>query len=483
MTGMNTTTTPTARAAVYVRISDDKTGAGLGVDRQEQDCRRLADTVGLHVRRIYCDNDISAYSGKKRPDYEEMLAAIAAGEIDAVLTWHLDRLHRSTTELDRYIGICENDARSVPTYTVRAGHIDLTTATGRMIARQIGVQARYESELKSERVIAARIQAAKRGAFHGGRRPYGYEADGVTVRPAEAAEIRTMVDAVVSGQSLRSVVRDLNARKVPTARGAGRWLHKTVREMLMRPRIAGLCEYKGQVAGKAAWDAIVDETAWRTVVSILSNPARATADGSRLGRGVSWLGTGLYICGVCDQRTLKVGASSSHSPSRAYRCKNSGVEDDRPHVSRVAVALDDYVEGLVIDYLSKPGRVEKILARDDSVDAAKLRRELVGVESRKDELAVLFADGAVDAGQFAVASKRLTEQGKTLAAKLATVGYRSPLEPLAHGDISALWSGLTLAQKRAVLKTTVDITVESLRGSRRRGEGIDKGVSVRWLVG
>jgi site-specific DNA recombinase len=124
-----------------------------------------------------------------------------------------------------------------------------------------------------------------------------------------------------------------------------------------------------------------------------------------------------------------------------------------------------------------------LLARDDSVDAAKLRAELVGIESRKDELAVLFADGAVDAGQFAVASKRLAEQMKTIAATLATVGYRSPLEPLAHGDIGELWSGLTLPQRRAVLKMTVDITVEPLGRRRRRDEGMDKGVSVRWLVG
>jgi hypothetical protein len=29
------------RAAIYVRISSDRTGAGLGVTRQEEDCRAL----------------------------------------------------------------------------------------------------------------------------------------------------------------------------------------------------------------------------------------------------------------------------------------------------------------------------------------------------------------------------------------------------------------------------------------------------------
>ena len=47
---------------------------------------------------------------------------------------------------------------------------------------------------------------------------------------------------------------------------------KTVREMLMRPRIAGISEHLGKEVGPAKWPPLVDETSWRTVVSILSNP-------------------------------------------------------------------------------------------------------------------------------------------------------------------------------------------------------------------
>ena len=46
------------KAAVYVRISRDREGAGLGVQRQEQDCRELADRLGWHVVGLYCDNDV-----------------------------------------------------------------------------------------------------------------------------------------------------------------------------------------------------------------------------------------------------------------------------------------------------------------------------------------------------------------------------------------------------------------------------------------
>jgi site-specific DNA recombinase len=60
-------------AFIYCRISDDKTGAKLGVQRQEEDCRALAAEKGYQIVRVFQDNDISAYSGKARPEYTATL--------------------------------------------------------------------------------------------------------------------------------------------------------------------------------------------------------------------------------------------------------------------------------------------------------------------------------------------------------------------------------------------------------------------------
>ena len=66
------------KAAVYARISSDD-GSALGVSRQVADCRRLAEDLGWEVAEEYVDNDVSAYSGKKRPAYERMLTDLADG--------------------------------------------------------------------------------------------------------------------------------------------------------------------------------------------------------------------------------------------------------------------------------------------------------------------------------------------------------------------------------------------------------------------
>jgi site-specific DNA recombinase len=90
-------------AAVYARISSDQDGTALGVGRQLKDCRKLAADLGWAVAEEYVDNDISAYSGKRRPGYEQMLADIAEGSRDAVIVYHADRLTRRPIELEQFL--------------------------------------------------------------------------------------------------------------------------------------------------------------------------------------------------------------------------------------------------------------------------------------------------------------------------------------------------------------------------------------------
>ncbi len=82
------------RTAIYVRISSDPTGQGLGVARQRTACTSRAQALGWDVVEVYEDNDVSATSGRLRPAYQRMLSDLEAGRVDAVVVWDLDRLHR-----------------------------------------------------------------------------------------------------------------------------------------------------------------------------------------------------------------------------------------------------------------------------------------------------------------------------------------------------------------------------------------------------
>lgn len=67
------------QVVVYLRISEDRTGAEAGVERQRQDCLDMCARLGITDPAIFMDNDISAYSGKKRPGYIELLERVKLG--------------------------------------------------------------------------------------------------------------------------------------------------------------------------------------------------------------------------------------------------------------------------------------------------------------------------------------------------------------------------------------------------------------------
>jgi site-specific DNA recombinase len=468
----------TKRAVIYVRISRDKRRGsldeGLGVQDQEQQCRELAARLGYKVVRVFCDNDVSAYSGKPRPEYGKMLEVLRAGGADVVLCWHTDRLHRSNSELEDYINVVE--PREITTETVKAGMIDLNTPVGRMVARQLCTIARYESEHRAERVGLARQRQARQGKFGGGRRPYGFEADGVMVIGNEAAVIEKMADAVMTGVPLRSIARDLRKLGIPTASGT-QWTPEGVRDVLLRPRNAGFMVHRettrrrkvytdDDIVGKAPWEPILDEEVWRSVVAKLTDPDRRTNFAP--GPAPCWLGSGIYRC-PCGS-VMRVHKAGDHADRPVYRCQQAG----KGHVSVPVAPMDDLVERVVIEKLSRPDAADLIAASVKGVDVAALRAELATCRDRLDEIAADYEEDKMTKRQFLTRTEKRRAKMARIEAQLAGATETSPLAPMiGTEDVTAAWKELTLGQKRAVIGALVTVTVKPA-GRGRRPDVVDR---------
>jgi site-specific DNA recombinase len=440
------------RAVVYTRISRDRVGAGLGVERQEADCRQLAVKLGWEVVAVHADNDLSAYTGKPRPGYLALLEDLKAGRADAVLVWHTDRLHRSPAELEDYIGVCQ--PREVPTVTVKAGPLDLTSPSGRMVARQLGAVARYEVEHMAERQQRARLQAVTDGRWTGGRRPYGYAADGITVMEAEAAVVREVAHQVLAGVSLRRICAELNARGVRTSTGKA-WQQTSLRTVLLRPRNAGLMQHRGQVVGPANWPAILEEDTWRAVVAVLTDSGRRTQTTTAR----RWLLSKIAVCGVCGAPVK----STSTSGRTVYACSSG------KHVVRDAAKVDAFVEQVILERLSRPDARE-LLVPDKKVDTTALHGRDTALRERLDELGRMFADGEIDARQLREGTERIRTQRADISAQLADAGRGSVLAGVADApDPAAVWQGLDLDRRRAVVDVLVQVVILPGRRGRRPG--------------
>jgi site-specific DNA recombinase len=422
------------RAAVYVRISRDPEGLRAGVDRQRADCLAECERRGWDPI-VFEDNDVSAYSGKPRPGYEAMLAAVRAGEVGALVAWAPDRLTRHLRELEGLVALVE--ATGIQVATTQGGDWDLATPEGRFMARQLGLLARLESEKLAARAARTKRQEAEAGRAHMGPiRPWGFEEDRVTHRPAEAAEVRAAAAQLLDGASLASV-----------ARAVGR-PPDSVKKALRSPRMVGVRRHRGSEY-PAVWEPILDRDTWLAVQAVLAGrkvPGREPG-GARARRTLL---AGFLVCGLCGGR-----CSGSRGDYSCDQCKR---------LRRLQWPVDEAVR----DY---------VLARADlqvpapGVDPGMLSA-VRGFEARIEDLDREYLDGAegMSAAVYARARGGLESRLAEAQDRLDEAGEATVWVDV-RGEAWDWWERADLRQRRAIVAKHVDQVVigRAIRGKPDEG--------------
>lgn len=447
------------QAAVYVRISQDREGAGLGVARQEEDCTALCKRLGWKVSDVYTDNDVSAYSGKPRPAWSRLIEDVKTGAVDAIAAWHVDRLTRSPVELEHVIDLADRHGLKLATVT---GDVDLATPTGRMVARILGATARQEAEHKGERQKRQRRQSAEAGRPNGGgTRPYGFEADRVTVIPIEADVIREAARRTLAGESLSSISRDLADRGVTTPKG-GNWQPRTLRRLLASARISGRREHNprptgdngtrplvGDIVADAVWPAIISPEDSDRLRAMLSDPDRQRFNPTT---GRTYLLSGILRCGKCGGAMC--GRPRSGVPR--YVCPNLPGGATCGGTATNTARTDDHVRDLVLIALSSPDMAERLRERSD-VDP-ELPASIRADEAQLEELAAAWASGDITRGEWRTAREIIENRLDRNRTRLLRASATAPIDTLVgdYDDLLARWESLNTSQRRAVVGAVLE---------------------------
>jgi site-specific DNA recombinase len=446
------------RAGIYARISSDRDGDQLGVTRQIEDCRREAERRAFVVGDVYVDDDISAWSGKQRPEFERMVDDLRSRRIGAVLVWHLDRLTRHPRELEAFMDLCEERRIELGCVT---GDVDLSSHIGRLTARMLGGLARYESDHKSERIRRKHEEIAAGGRVSGGgSRPYGYESDKVTVRAAEAAIVRECAKRLLAGEPVLSIARDLNERGVTSASG-GAWSPQSLRRMLASPRISGQRIHHGEIVAKAVWPPIISAKDGAKIRALLANPERRTNKTAR-----RYLLGGLLLCSHCGERLV---ARPRSGGQRRYACaKGPGFSG----CGKTYITADDverFVTEAVLHRLDSAA-LQRTLERRQrkQPDAQRWLSEMEQAQEQLIELAAAYGNRELSMNELRAARKPI-EQRLTNARKQLTKVSRSSVIDRYIGNgagLRAEWDSLDLSQQHAIVAAVVDSVIV---GPARRG--------------
>jgi site-specific DNA recombinase len=444
-------------AAIYVRISDDREGVGAGVARQEADARALAERLGWQVADVIVENDTSAYHRRKvllpsgrhelrvvRPGFRRILDLVAAGAVDGLIAYDLDRTARDPRDLEDLIDAVETRVPRLPVESV-TGSLRLANDSDVTMARVMVAIANKASRDSSRRIKRKHEELAEAGTYAGGgARRYGYERDGMTVRDDEAEVIRTAAARVLAGESVTSICRDFDESLILPVKAA-QWSSKTLLDILRSPRIAGLRTFRGEVVGAAQWPAIIDRDTHDALLVELNGRSRG-AGKPNLSR---WC-NGLLWCGRCGHYM----AAAYVSPGLfRYWCnpKRGGCARTAIHGPKTEAEL----ERQVLAYLTRPDVVAALAEGRTTVGVEDTRRAVAEDETQLRELARMWANKAITLDEYSEARQIIEQRLKAAEAALLTVVPERVRQVITAKDQSAAWADLDPAGMREVTRTVL----------------------------
>ncbi len=146
--------------ALYIRVSTDKQ---LHRSQLADLKRWQASNPEAQVREY---RDKASGKSMDRPGWNKLWSDVEAGKVERIVVWRLDRLGRTAAGLcTLFEGLQE---RRVGLVSIRDS-LDLSTASGRLMANVLASVAAYETEVRAERIRAGIAAAKAEGKTWGGR--------------------------------------------------------------------------------------------------------------------------------------------------------------------------------------------------------------------------------------------------------------------------------------------------------------------------
>ncbi|WP_406362886.1 recombinase family protein [Streptomyces sp. NBC_00715] len=535
------------RAVSYIRQSRKRADdSASSPEAQRTKCESLIRAKGWDNAGHFADVAKSGWDPKVvRPEFEEMMSAVRAGHVDAVVVFSLSRLTRQGA-LEAMLINEELTKHGVLLVSVEEPFLDTSTPTGVAIFGLIAALAQQESDMKSAYVTATKETLRAAGSHVSGMAPYGFQStreprgELVVVRlvpdPAEAPHVRAMVSWARDGMTATAMARKLNTEGVPTkaagmsarvtarqARGISQplerttWVSSTVLRILRDPRLAGYAaERQGTKrvilrndsgAPLVAHEGIVPADDWWQLQHVLDG--RTPQVVRQGGRSVpSLLGSaGMLFCEVCGSSMV----TDKRNGKQLYRCNRaqSGAVPGHGGLAINMDAADDVVARTVwsrltaldpedLEWLAEASR--RIAAQADTgARQAELAAARVELEHVREALRTLYSDrqaglyaGTVGDQMFRESVGRLSAHEERTAGRMEELGTAEagtaavpPEWTAPQGDPlgpDSRWAGWDLSERRRFLALFVDRVSVARSVGRGRNANTAERVAVHWAV-
>jgi site-specific DNA recombinase len=453
------------RAAGYFRVSTkaQATERNVSLDVQKTRFQTYCLSHGLMPQTTYTD----VLSGTKdnRKQYQAMLRAIEANELDAVVVMFLDRFGRSTEEILFQV------------FRLRREYGVEVHCTDEEIDDVIRLffsswKAGEESARIGQRVRAAALHKVRNGN-RWGKIPYGFrktENGTIELHPTEAGAIRRAARLLLDENlGLRQVAQRLNDSGHRRKHGQP-WDARTLRGLMLRTSTIGIVTF-GKPGTKYNLDGQRDHARTDKALPVILDSKTQTAIRERLeqrrtlpaGRSQRspFLLTGLLKCGLCG--------AAMHGTYVVYRQKwQARVYRCGAYLSRKSCVSNrqnaEKIETAILTELAKyadPDEAATLLpvvpvVPDHTVERADIQRALKRLDGDFIAAFRLYTSGVfTDESQLARANRALQSEQQRLQAQLAALDAEDRRARAAAERIAAL-----PAQVAGYLDSAADLTIQ-----------------------
>lgn len=326
------------RVAAYCRVSTDKEDQANSFESQQRYFQTyIQRNPEWSLQNIYADEGISGTSTRKRTQFNAMIAAARAGELDLILTKEVSRFARNTLDTLAY-------TRELRRYGVGVlfliDNIDTRQQEGELRLTLMSSLAQEESRKTSQRVKWGQTRQMEQGVVFGGSL-LGYDVtDGViSIDPEGAKVVQQIFHKYLNEHKGTTVIaRELREEGILSSRGNCKWSASTVLKILKNEKYCGdLVQKKtytpdylthekrynhGQeelVILRNHHAPIIDRETWEAVQRELRRRSRRPVPDH--GHGNRYPLSGKIQCGVCGSHFLaRQKKTRSGTPYQVWRC-------------------------------------------------------------------------------------------------------------------------------------------------------------------
>jgi DNA invertase Pin-like site-specific DNA recombinase len=438
---------------VYARVSRLSDKRQRTTEGQVGDCTARILEAGARLGEVFVDPGMSAWNPNvKRKRWHELMERLESGASDGVVVFDLARFSRQPSEGERLIRIADR----VIVWD-SDGEFDLVGPSGKKAFRDQMTNAAYESDRTSTRVKRGKRIKAMRGESNHSSRPFGFEADGVTAREPEASELRSLTARLLAGESQDAMVVDLNARGVLTTYG-NPWSRISLKQILTRPRNAGLAEYAGEIVGKLHDNPVVDPSDFDRVRALYASRRRGRPESD------AYQASGTICCGLCGHKLT--GRPMRHmkpyddgSVRRQYWCQPRAYAGGCGRITIDQRPTDVAVRELVLAILADPRHAAAVeaSAREMVSRRQELEAQIAQLEQTATELAARLGSGAMSLQRYDAAAEPLDKRLAGLRVQLAELGampvgvVTDEVRAASRAQWDRRWDGATVPQRRTMI--------------------------------